>query len=73
MSSPEKLDMQTVGYQRNWPVELLTSLLRVRRGWFGNHALQRTGPSLCVRRLWFIVSPPCAHASWPGQSLSLGR
>ena len=38
---PEKLDMQTVDYQQNWPFKFLTSLLHFTSGWFANHALQR--------------------------------
>jgi hypothetical protein len=39
---PEKLDMQTVDVQSTLPFQFLTSLLRVRRGWFANHVPQRT-------------------------------
>ena len=31
--------MQTVDYQKNCHTKFLTSLLRVGRGWFANHAL----------------------------------
>ncbi len=33
--------MQTVDMERWLPFQFLTSLLRVRRGWFANHTLQR--------------------------------
>jgi len=36
---PEKLDAQAVDMQRSCQFLFLTSLLRVRRGWFANQAL----------------------------------
>ncbi len=42
MPPPEKLEVQIVDMQHRTPFQFLTSLLLVRRGWFANHALQRT-------------------------------
>ena len=44
-SPPEELDTQVPDKQSAVEFQLFTSLLRVRRGWFANHALQRTRPS----------------------------
>jgi hypothetical protein len=41
MWPPEKLAAQVVDVQRSMPFQFLPSLLRVRRGWFANHALPR--------------------------------
>jgi hypothetical protein len=45
MTPPEKLDAQVVDMQPSVLFQFLTSLLPVRRGWFANHSLHRTGPS----------------------------
>ena len=60
---PEELDVQTVDMERWAPFQFLTSLLPAKRGWFANHALQRTRhvARVCNRRV------SCAG------SLSLGR
>ena len=59
---PEKLDAQVIGMQRSPPFQFLASLLRVRRGWFANHALQRRPSRSGSNR----------GVSWAG-SQSLGR
>ena len=41
-SAPEELDTQVPDKQGGVGFQLFTSLLLVRRGWFANHALQRT-------------------------------
>lgn len=41
-TAPEKLDMQAVDFQRPLPFQFLPSLLRLRSGWFANHALEPT-------------------------------
>ena len=63
MRPPEELDRQVSDKQRGGGSQLVTSLLRVRRGWFANHALYLTAADRrgCNR-----------HALWP-PSLSLGR
>ena len=63
MMPPEKLETKDAAMLRVTPFQFLESLLPVRRGWFANHALQRTaaGRRGCNRRV-----------SWP-PSLRLGR
>ena len=46
---PEELDTQVPDKQRGVENQLVTSLLLVRRGWFANHALQRTAPRITAR------------------------
>jgi hypothetical protein len=41
MTAPEELETQVTDKQSGVGFQLFTSLLRVRRGWFANHALQR--------------------------------
>ncbi len=55
--------MQTIDNQYKSPFQFLQSLLLVRRGWFANHALQRTRHGVGVGNRCV----PCAG------SLSLGR
>lgn len=71
---PEKLDIQPVDIQRNGNFLFLTSLLRVRRGWFANHALQRTRPVAVVSNHRVPVHRAVAwSAGGCAESLSLGR